>query len=180
MFHKEEEEVVAKPFEQSKMPQYSGCMDCPHNQWGSAGRPGSQAKACNNYWRLSILPAAQFDTAGQPQLLNFDGLAAQDTIQCKLPITSGNGFKKYLKEQAKMHGIPKFWYVTAITLTPDPKCQFIVNFSYAGRTMDVDSLRLLKAKAEEAKTSIITPFQEPVATTQAAPQQPVAPAIQRF
>lgn len=180
MFMKEEEEAIAAPHEQSKMPQCEGCLNCPKNAWGSAGKPGSNAKACNNNWRLAMIPGGQFDANGRLIPFNGEGIMAQDIIQCKLAVTSGNSYKKYAKNTAITTNRPKYFYMTALTTVIHPKNQYEVMFTHVHNPTDVDVLQALLAKKIDAESHIIAPFQEP--TTAAAPvqQAPVAPALQRF
>lgn len=108
------------------------CADCPQNEWGSAAK--GRGKACSNRRRLALLPAGTYTSAGRGggfELELFDDadhFASADAAFLKVPVMSGKGFDSYVRDVADQLKKPLFAVYTRVSVVPDPKSQFKVNF----------------------------------------------------
>lgn len=180
-FEDDNHEALAVPHAQSEQPQCGSCAQCPKNAWGSTTVPGRKGKACQNAWRAIVLPAGTYDSSGQYQLFNAEGLAAQTMMPVRFPVTSSKNFNNYIKTCALRDGRPKYFYVTGISSAPHPQNQFEVKFNQVHLPTDEAVLDMLFNLKNSAEAQIVQPFQKP---EQQAPapivQQQVAPQVQQF
>ena len=100
------------------MPQSDLCSTCPQNQWGSASQ--GRGKACKNIARLAVLPS---DCLASPEDVEEAQLAL-----IKVPVTSVKAFVSYVQSIADRFKRPPFGVVSTVSLEPDPKTTFRMDF----------------------------------------------------
>lgn len=120
-FGKSDDEM--RPHPKSSKPQHATCKGCPMNEFGSADK--GKGKACKNTRRLALIPAGESD-------LNNGRMEISEAAYMKLPVTSVKNWSLYVNQVSVAHKRPPFGVVTEISVTPDPKTQFKVNFTCKG------------------------------------------------
>ena len=98
------------------------CKDCPQNEWGSDPK-GRKGKACKNSRRLALV----FDT---------EGVTAGDAFYARLPVTSVANWSKYVTQIGNVVKRPPWGVKTEISVVPDQKSQFKVEFKFVGLVPD--------------------------------------------
>lgn len=117
--------------------QSDDCADCPQNQWGSAER--GRGKACSNRRRLAIIPAGTYKSLGKNkgfELELFDDpehFRKADIAYLKVPVTSGKNWDNYVKSLMEQMARPAHGVITVISVVPDDKSQFKVEFELEDR-----------------------------------------------
>lgn len=130
------------------------CAGCPQNEFGTAAR--GKGKACRNTRRLGMAAAGQFNDKGQFEL--FDDAAtleAVSTVFMKLPVTSVKGYANFVKQISETLKRPPWGIVTRVSVTPDAKSQFKVNFE---PIMNLPNDFLAVAKARSVSTASLIEF----------------------
>ena len=125
-----------KPNPTSPEPQSEMCANCPKDQWGSAAN-GGKGKACAEKRRLLIMTA---DSITSVDSVNMGEVAALRT-----PVTSVKGFATYLQKIASATKRPLSAVVTKISLVPDSKTQFKVNFDFVRTIDDIEVVKIGRA-----------------------------------
>jgi hypothetical protein len=143
----QEEETMA-PHEKSENRQNPTCADCQWNVFGTAEK--GRGKACKNVRRLSVIPASCLDEGTPAAILD------EQSAFLKVPVTSVRGWASYVQQLATMN-LPPLAFVTEISVTPDPKSQFKVNFRAIER-IEGDLLGALLERADKAEKLIETPY----------------------
>lgn len=124
--------------------EHTSCADCPRNQWPE--KKGSP-KECKNIRRLALIDAAALDK----------DLVTASVWYARLPVTSVANWSKYVVQLGSVLGRPPWGVVTELSLTPDPKSQFKVNFRFVGLVPDGAMEGVLKlSQAQEA--AILFPY----------------------
>ena len=129
-----------KPNPTSPEPQSEFCANCPKDQWGSAAN-GGKGKACAEKRRLLITTA---DSIGSVEAVKMAEVAALRT-----PVTSVRGFATYLQTVASATKRPLSAVVTNISIVPDPKTQFKLQFKFVRTIEDISIVQALIARGEE-------------------------------
>jgi len=150
-------------------PQHDKCVGCPKDQWGSSPL-GGKGKACAEKRRLLIMTA---DSLSSPDNIKIAEVAALRT-----PVTSVKPFATYLQTIASTTRRPLSSLITNISIVPDPKSQFKLQFSFVKVIDDMAIVRaLLDRAAIEVANAVATagieeggssaeadePFDQPVA-----------------
>lgn len=91
------------------------CVDCAHNEWGSAEK--GRGKACKNQVSLAFVTADALDS--------IEAMEKAEVIYAKLPVTSGKSWKGYINELGDRHFLE---FVTNIQVTPSGET-YVVEFS---------------------------------------------------
>lgn len=126
--HMEETDPDVKFFD----PPSEKCAGCPMNEWGSSDR--GRGKACQNRRRLAVIPAGEFIKRRGSRDLDlelFDDkghFADADMAYLKVPVTSAKAWSKYVHQLSKSVRRPPYGVVTIISLVPDKKSQFCMEF----------------------------------------------------
>jgi hypothetical protein len=137
-----------KPNQSSPSPQHPGCVGCQKDQWGSAAN-GGKGKACAEKRRLLIMTA---DSLTTPENIKVAEVAAIRT-----PVTSVKPFATYLQTVATTTRRPLAGVVTKISIVPDPKTQFKLQFNFVKPIEDMDMIRALVARgAVEMENAVST------------------------
>jgi hypothetical protein len=135
-----------KPNASAPEKQAGSCAGCPKDQWGSSTN-GGKGKACAEKRRLLIMTA---DTVTSVNAVNMGEVAALRT-----PVTSVRGFATYLQKIASATKRPLSAVVTKISVVPDAKTQFKVNFDFVRTIDDLDVVRALIARGEKELANAI-------------------------
>lgn len=132
---------------ENSLPEYAGelCKDSDINQWGSADK--GRGKAAKNQRRLILITEDALDNIedAQPAML-------------KVPVMSVAGWAGYVKQLADTLKRPTLGVVTEISVVPDPKSQFRVQFKYV-RNVPNDKLEGLFAKCDAVQAQLNQPYQ---------------------
>jgi hypothetical protein len=137
------------PHAEVPTPEHENCRDCPRNEWGS-DLQGRKGKACKEIVRLALLPASAVESA--------EAVAKSDLAICKLPVTSVRNWGSYVNKLATMINHPPWAVVTEISLTPDAKTQFKVNFQEVTAIKDVEILGAINGRIKAAQDILLTPY----------------------
>ena len=148
------------PHEKSSEPQHDTCKGCPQNEFGSAEK--GRGKACKNVRRLSLIPE---DAIESPE-----GVAEAEVAFLKLSVLNVKGWAGYVQQLESTLRRPPFAVVTEISVVPDPKSQFKVNFKYVESVPDA-MIEALIAKVEGGKDGIMFPY----TAMEAKPAPPAKP-----
>ena len=135
-----------KPNITSPEPQAEMCANCPKDQWGSAAN-GGKGKACAEKRRLLIMTA---DSIGSLETIKVAEVAALRT-----PVTSVRGFATYLQTVASATKRPLSAVVTNISLIPDAKTQFKLQFKFVRSLDDMDIVKALIARGEQEMNNAV-------------------------
>jgi hypothetical protein len=128
-------------------PQSTDCTNCPKNQWGSAGN-GSKGKACSEKRRLFLVAADQIGSIAEVQ---------KAEVAClRTPVTSVKGFATYVQNLSISTKRPLAAVVTTVTLVPDPKFQFRLEFKFKEAVENMDVIKALLERGEKELEAAIT------------------------
>lgn len=126
-------------------PQHSTCDSCPNREWGSDPN-GGRGKACKESRRLVLLPASVLEDADPVNAIKTGELAILD-----LPVTSVKHYSNYINVLAASIGLPVWACVTNISVKPNARTQFEVNFQGIRAAGETDALiDALEARTAEA------------------------------
>lgn len=160
-----------KPNPASPSPQHTGCVGCPKDQWGSAGN-GGKGKGCAEKRRLLIMTA---DSLTTPENVKVAEVAALRT-----PVTSVKPFATYLQTIATTTRRPLAGVITKISIVPDPKTQFKIQFNFVKPIDDMAMIRaLIDRGAVEMANAVTTAGAEEDAEPAESFDQ-IAPASGKF
>jgi hypothetical protein len=113
-------------------PENGACAGCPRNEWGSASQ--GKGKACKNRVKLAVLPAGYYAAPrprAAPELNLFEDPAhfsKADAVLCNVPTTSVENWSKYVIQLSAAHRRPPYAVFTEMSLVPDPKSQYKMQF----------------------------------------------------
>lgn len=136
------------------------CQGCQWNEYGTANK--GKGKACRNTRRLAIIPAGSFDKKGELTLIeDVDHFETAQLAFMKLPVTSTRGFAAYVKQIGAVLKRPPFAMITEISVVPDAKSQFKVQFEAIGPAPD-ELIGTLIQRNKEAASVIEFPYGDAV------------------
>jgi hypothetical protein len=148
-----------KPHADSAKPQAESCEVCPNNVWGS-DPGGGKGKACKNVRRLAIISATDLDV---------DKLPSAEVALAKLPVTSVKNWSTYASQIANVLKLPPLAVISNMSVEPDPKTQFQVNFQLVDKITDGAVIQALLNKRKDSTPLIFAPYDKP--TPRAEQQQ---------
>lgn len=132
------------------------CKGCPMNEWASAET--GKGKACRNTRRLCLLPAGKLDAQGRFVAETDAALfKTLDFAYMRLPVTSVKAFSAYVKQIEATTGMPPHGVVTLISVVPDQKTQFKVQFECLEEVSDAVG-PISAQRHEEAVKTIDFPY----------------------
>jgi hypothetical protein len=140
-------EAEMQPHEKSTDVRCQQCKGCPQNEFGSADT--GRGKHCKNMVRLAVL--AQSD---------LDDVANAEEAYMHVPPTSIKNWAGYVRQLGEVMKKPPLAVITEISLTPDPKSQFKVNFQLVEEVTDSEVLGQLIEKYKVVSKKIDFPYQE--------------------
>ncbi len=136
-FARDERELA--PHEKAVQPQADACTGCPQNEFGSADT--GRGKACKNTRRLALVAEDSADDEDA------------EIFFLKVPVTSVKAWSGYVQAVADSKHRPPHGVVTEISLVPDAKTQFQMEFRLADVITDAGvgvNVRALRAKLGDA------------------------------
>jgi hypothetical protein len=136
------------------------CDACPHNKWGSG--EGGKGKACKEVRRLALMP--------ESALLSPREVEASTVGYLRVPVTSVKNWQSHVQACA-VKQLPPFAVVTRVSLRPDPRTMFTVQFEVIRPVSDTSVLAAIVARMEAETKRIDFPY--PVAQNA---EQPTAAA----
>lgn len=136
------------PHEKAPRKQADACQGCPNNEWGSAER--GNGKACKNVIRLALIVESE-----------LEDIDAAEVVYLKIPVMSVKNFMLYAKKTvAEALKRPVWAVVSEISVVPDSKSQFKVQFSVGDNIEDSDLFTPLKVLWEKTMEEIDFPYPE--------------------
>ena len=145
-FGRDEDEMA--PHANVEEPQNETCTGCPMNEWGS-DQDGGKGKACKNIRRLSMIPADSAESA--------ESVGEAEVAFLKIPVTSVKSWAGYVNQLSAANK-PPLAYITEISVTPDAKSQFKVNFRAVEAIEDGEVIGALLNKADASEDALMMPY----------------------
>lgn len=157
------------PHANVQAPPASDCATCPKNEWGSDPN-GGRGKACKQGRRLILLPGHAVEAG--PDSIKTAELAVLD-----LPVTSVRNYSSFVNTLAASANVPTYAAVCEISLVPDAKTQFKVQFRAMRLLPTADHLAAMRTRLDTAKAQALEPYEETAPGPDApAPAAPAAPS----
>lgn len=128
----------------------STCEGCWANQMGSADV--GRGKACKNVRRLLVMTDDGLESAEE--------LDKAEVRSIGIPVMSTRNWSKYLKDVLEADvGRPYFGVVTTISIAPDPKSQWKLNFAFKELiNFDSELWEAMKKKTAQCQKDIVAPY----------------------
>jgi hypothetical protein len=146
-----------------------GCEGCWANEMGSADT--GRGKACKNVRRLLL--------ATEDCLESAEALTGAEVRSLSVPVMSVRNWAKYVKDVlAEELERPYYGVVTTISVVPDPKSQFKINFAFKELiNFDQPLWDAMQTKVAEAGKTAVEPYpsQADLDNNAAQKQQPMKP-----
>ena len=130
------------PAASAPKPQHSKCDGCPMNEWGSSPT-GGKGKACRETRRLLLVPADAISTP--------DAVKSAEVAALRPPVTSLKNYANYVQTIAATLKRPPLAVISEISVAPDAKTQFKVNFSMV---KPIDDTGVIQALIERSKEEL--------------------------
>jgi hypothetical protein len=137
-----------KPHPDAAEPQAPSCAECAKNQWGS-DPGGGKGKACKNVRRLAMIAAT-----------DLENVAGAEVAVAKLPVTSVKNWATYASQIANVLKLPPLAVKTEMSVEPDAKTQFQVNFSLVDKVPE-EHLPALLSKRRDTTPLIFAGYEKP-------------------
>jgi hypothetical protein len=132
------------------------CRGCPMNQFGTADK--GRGKACGNRRRMILIPAGDLDQMGRFTAYEEpEHFQAAVGGQLKLPPTSVKGYANFVKQVSGSLRRPPHAVFTKVSVVPDQKTQFKINFAPIAAVPN-NLIPILMKRHEEAKAMIEVPY----------------------
>lgn len=138
-------EADLTPHEKSSEPQCEGCKGCPMNEFGSADR--GKGKACKNIRRLAVILEG-----------DLDDIENATVAYLRVPVMSVKGWAGYVQQLGNVLKIPPFAAITEVSIVPDAKSQYRLQFKMVEQITDKSAVKALIAKRESIQQEIETPY----------------------
>ena len=128
------------PHPSVEKPQHTSCELCPRNEWGSSLQ-GGKGKACRETRRLLLIPVDAITTA--------DAVAKAEVAALRPPVTSLKNYSNYVQTLAASIKRPPVAVISEISVVPDAKTQFKVNFNMVKPIAEPAIIKALMQRAEQ-------------------------------
>lgn len=135
------------PHEKAEHPEHDRCVTCPlggKEAWGTSDK--GRGKACKNSRRLVLIPES-----------GLEDIEAAQIATLQLPVTSVKGWAGYVKQLNDTLKRPTLGVITEISLIPDVKSQFRLQFKLV-KNVPNESLEGLFKKADAAQEQLMRPY----------------------
>jgi hypothetical protein len=142
-----DEEKLAPPADLPTK-QAVSCSVCKWNAFGSDDR--GKGKACKNSRRVAVLPA---DALSDLKLLR-----ETEGVRLRIPVMSLRFWSKFVQAITGGFQRPLWMLRTRLSVTLDPKAQFLVKFQPLEWINNEEQLEILEKRYEEVQTYL---YQEP-------------------
>lgn len=144
----DEDEMV--PHDKAPDKQNDDCASCPLNEYGSADK--GKGKACKNVLRLALIAES-----------DLEDLDSAEIVYMKVPVMSVKNFLVYAVKVVKETLRRPYWSViTVVSVEPDDRSQFAVNFALAEKVSGDSELGSLKELYAKAMDEIEFPYPDAV------------------
>jgi hypothetical protein len=140
------------PHANVRKPQHANCAECPKAEWGS-DPGGGRGKACKQSRRLVLLPGVAMDQG-------HDALLTAELAVLDLPVTSVKNYSSFVNTLTASANVPTYAAVAEISVTPDAKTQFKVNFRPMRVVPGLDHLNAIKRRLESARLLALEPYED--------------------
>jgi hypothetical protein len=150
-------------------PQHPTCAGCPRAEWGS-DLNGGRGKACKETRRLVLIPGSVLSDENPAEAVKTAEMAILD-----VPVTSVRNYSNYINILATSIGLPAHSVLTEISVKPDAKTQFKVDFKGIGPVASDAILDAIEARMPEAKRVSLIGY-DPVAEEEDEPPLPAGAA----
>jgi hypothetical protein len=158
------------------------CKTCPQNEWGSAET--GKGKACSNRRRLAVIPAGAYKSAGKNKGFDLEMFTEaeqfkkSDLAYLKLPVMSVKAYSAFVREVSEQLGKPLWAVFTNVSVVPDDRSQFKVEFELIDEVPD-EFMDVIFKRHKEAMDEVDFPYRPPSdddapAEKQAAPKNNAA------
>lgn len=144
--------------------QAEDCSDCPQNTWEKDERGKFKTKPCKNIRRLALIEAS-----------SLDNLKAAEIIFARLPVMSVPNWSKYVTTLRNVVQRPPAGVITVMSVVPDARSQFKVQFQFHGLIGD-EYMEDLMALVDRAEDDIMFSVPKNEAPYRAAVPNPAKPA----
>lgn len=147
-------------------PQAEECDVCPWNEYGSSDT--GRGKACGNRRRLAVLHAGDIVPGTRKkaeEITIFDDpkdYQRGEIYTLRLPPTSIKSWAAYVKAVSAGYQRPPCAVVTRVSLVPNDKTQFSVEFSTVAE-VEEDVLEAVLGRLDEASAILMEPYAPPTA-----------------
>jgi len=140
-------DVEMEPHENSAKPQSESCVECWAHAWGSDPK-GGRGKACKQVRKLALIPA--YDEEGS--------IETAEMATLRVPVMSVKNWSAYASDRATLQGLPFYCFITEVSVRPDPRSQFVVEFGMKNILADEAKLRAVMARIAQAEQMLLTPY----------------------
>ena len=126
--------------------QSDACKGCPMNDFGTADT--GRGKACKNQAKLLLIA----DT-------DLEDIESAEARVLKVPVTSVKNLMGYIKNLEDKFRRPPLAMITKITLKPDPKTQFSMNFGLEAEIEDGELIGQLIELSDSLAGDLTKPYE---------------------
>ena len=153
-------------------PPAKSCAECPNNEWGSDPN-GGRGKACKQGRRLILIPGHAVEQGA-------DAVRSAEMAVLDLPVTSVKNYSNYVNVLAATTKMPGYAAVCEISVVPDAKTQFKVQFRAMRVMPTMEHLNAVKARLDGARTLALEPYESSNDEEEEAPAaKPAAPPTRK-
>jgi hypothetical protein len=139
-----------KPHPDAAAPVSPTCAECPNNVWGSDPE-GGRGKACKNVRRIAMISVADMEDINKAPV-----------AMAKLPVTSVKNWSTYANQIANVLKLPPLAVITELSVEPDAKTMFQVNFQLVDKVTDGAQIQALLTKRKDTTPLIFAGYDKPV------------------
>lgn len=139
-----------KPHPDSAKPQAESCETCPNNQWGS-DPGGGKGKACKNVRRLAMIAASDLEDVDKAEV-----------AIAKMPVTSVKNWSTFASQVSNVLKLPPIAVIAEMSVEPDAKTQFQVNFELVDKIEDMGVIQRLLNRRRDTTPLVYAPYDKPV------------------
>jgi hypothetical protein len=139
-----------KPTERSSEPQSDACHACKQNQWGSSLTGSRKGKACKETRKLVFIEGELVTDADSVNKAQLYGI--------RPPVNSIGVFSTFVKKVAVTLRKPLFCARVKISLVPDPKKQFVMNFQLIEEITDTALILALMDRSKRETAILLGDF----------------------
>ena len=135
------------PHENVPNPVCETCKACPKAVFGSA--PVGKGPACKTYRKLVVMPISALEK----------DIEDAEMATLRVSPTSVKHFSQYAAKIASSSGLPPWAIKTMISVTPNPKTQFQINFQTTGPIEGDQYLSAIHSRIPDAEKMLLTPYE---------------------
>jgi len=157
--------------------QHEICNGCKQNEWNSADK--GKGKACGNKRRIALIPAGTTLANGVfTPFTSINEFLGSPIVYIRPPVTSVIHYANFVKQVSGVLNRPPHGIFTKISLTPDPKTQFKMNFEVVDK-VPVEFMGAVYKRREEAMRDIMFELDLAVAEEEEVVEKPKQQVINK-